>query len=203
MKSAHTSSPPTVAQRLPALVAAERQRFLDHHPRSLALAGGAQRHFLFGVPLHWMRDWPSPATLFVNEAQGVTLQCADGLRYTDFCLGDTGAMFGHSPAPVAQALATQAARGLTCMLPAEQTAEVGALLAQTFGLPLWQLALSASDANGDTDATTTGSDIMAPPNTTSASVSPVASSAALRRSGYFLLSLNFRVSTGKASCPIS
>ena len=147
MKSAHSSSPPTVAQRLPALVAAERQRFLDHHPRSLALAADAQRHFLWGVPLHWMRDWPTPATLFVREAQGVTLTCADGLRYADFCLGDTGAMFGHSPAPVAQALATQAARGLTCMLPAEQTAEVGALLAQTFGLPLWQLALSASDAN--------------------------------------------------------
>ena len=137
----------TTPFHLPALLASERQRFLDQHPRSLALAQAAQQHFLFGVPLHWMRDWPTPATLFVREAQGVTLTCADGLRYADFCLGDTGAMFGHSPASLAQALAEQAARGLTCMLPAEHTSDVGTLLAETFGLPMWQMALTASDAN--------------------------------------------------------
>ncbi|HEX5390167.1 MAG TPA: transaminase [Burkholderiaceae bacterium] len=137
----------TTPFHLPALLASERQRFLDQHPRSLALAQAAQQHFLFGVPLHWMRDWPTPATLFVREAQGVTLTCADGLRYADFCLGDTGAMFGHSPASLAQALAEQAARGLTCMLPAEHTPDVGTLLAETFGLPMWQMALTASDAN--------------------------------------------------------
>lgn len=137
----------TTPFHLPALLASERQRFLDQHPRSLALAQAAQQHFLFGVPLHWMRDWPTPATLFVREAQGVTLTCADGLRYADFCLGDTGAMFGHSPASLTQALAEQAARGLTCMLPAEDTPDVGTLLAETFGLPMWQMALTASDAN--------------------------------------------------------
>ena len=131
----------------PTLLASERQRFIDQHPRSLALAQAAQAHFLFGVPLHWMRDWPTPATLFMRAAQGATLTCADGQTYADFCLGDTGAMFGHSPAPLAQALAEQAARGLTCMLPAEATPAVGTLLADTFGLPLWQMALTASDAN--------------------------------------------------------
>ncbi len=48
-------------------------------------------------------------------------------------------------------------------------------------------------------ATTTGTLITAPPITISASVSPVASIAALRRSGYFLLSRNFRASTGNTS----
>ena len=94
-----------------------------------------------------MRDWPTPATLFVRAASGAELTCADGHVLADFCLGDTGAMFGHSPPPVAQALAEQAARGLTCMLPDERAAEVGALLAQRFGLPCWQLAMTASDAN--------------------------------------------------------
>ena len=41
------------------------------------------------------------------------------------------------------------------------------------------------------------------PSTTSASVSPVASSASFSRSGYFLLSLNFSASTGSTSWPIS
>jgi glutamate-1-semialdehyde 2,1-aminomutase len=132
---------------LRALQHTERERFINSHPQSMALAHDAQQHYLFGVPLHWMRDWPSPATLFVAQAQGATLTCADGVRYTDFCLGDTGAMFGHSPAPLAHAIAEQAARGLTCMLPATNAATVGALLSDTFGLPMWQMALSASDAN--------------------------------------------------------
>ncbi len=52
-------------------------------------------------------------------------------------------------------------------------------------------------------ATTTGRLMIEPPRQTIASVSPVASIACFRRSGYFLLSLNFSVSTGSASWPIS
>jgi glutamate-1-semialdehyde 2,1-aminomutase len=126
---------------------AEVRRFLDTHPRSRALAADSTAHWLYGLPMHWMRDWPTPQPLFVAEARGATLTCADGHRYADFCLGDTGAMFGHSPAPVARALAAQAARGLTAMLPAEVVPEVGGRLAAIFGLPRWQLALSATDAN--------------------------------------------------------
>ena len=87
------------------LQARERQRFIQTHPASMAQAAAARRHYLFGVPLHWMRDWPTPAALHVQRAQGNRLWCADGHEYLDFCLGDTGAMFGHSPAPVARAIA--------------------------------------------------------------------------------------------------
>lgn len=142
----HPASRP-IPEPLGVLMEQERERFVVLHPQSMALARASAAHFLFGVPLHWMRDWPSPATLFVIRAQGAALHCADGLEYADFCLGDTGAMFGHSPAPVAQAIATQAQQGLTCMLPATTTPLVGELLAQVFGLPYWQMALTASDAN--------------------------------------------------------
>ena len=67
-------APAALAQRF----AAETQRFSASHPRSMALAGLAAQHFLFGVPLHWMRDWPSPASLCVQQAQGAQLLCADG-----------------------------------------------------------------------------------------------------------------------------
>lgn len=134
-------------ERIGALQRAERERFLATHPASLALGEAAHRHYLFGVPLHWMRDWPGPASLFVRQARGATLTCADGLDYADFCLGDTGAMFGHSPDAVAQAIARQATQGLTCMLPTDRAPAVGAGLQRVFGLPMWQLALSASDAN--------------------------------------------------------
>jgi glutamate-1-semialdehyde 2,1-aminomutase len=129
------------------LLAEERERFVARHPRSAALAARAGEHLLFGVPLHWMTDWGTPFALHLAQAQGASLTDADGHGLTDFCLGDTGAMFGHSPPPVAQAIAQQAARGLTAMLASEDAGAVGALLAERFGLPAWQFAMTATDAN--------------------------------------------------------
>ncbi len=127
--------------------ARERARFLANNPRSLALAERA-RHSLFGgVPMHWMSDWPTPSPLFVERARGARFFDVDGHAYVDFCLGDTGAMFGHSPAPIARALAEQGGNGLTTMLPGEDAVVAGELLAARFGLPFWQVATTATDAN--------------------------------------------------------
>jgi len=71
----------------------------------------------------------------------------DGYEIDDFCLGDTGSMFGHSPAPVAKAIRHQATRGLTYMLPSEDTLEAGRLLTERFGDFRWQIATTATDAN--------------------------------------------------------
>ena len=130
-----------------ALLAAERAAYIAARPRSQALAGQAAAHLLFGVPLHWMNDWGTPFPLHVAHAQGARLTDVDGHDYVDFCLGDTGAMFGHSPPAVAHAIAMQAQHGLTAMLPGEDAGWDAAELARRFGLPVWQFALSASDAN--------------------------------------------------------
>ncbi len=125
----------------------ECDRFRAANPRSLALAERARRSLFGGVPMHWMSDWSTPSPLFVDAARGVHFHDVDGHDYIDFCLGDTGAMFGHSPAPVARAISEQAHRGLTTMLPGEDAALAGELLAQRFGLPFWQVATTATDAN--------------------------------------------------------
>ena len=130
-----------------AFLARERAAFAQRNPASAALAARAQEHLLFGVPLHWMSDWGTPFALHVAQASGAGVTDVDGHRLVDFCLGDTGAMFGHSPAPVAAALTRQATRGFTTMLATDDAAEVGALLAERFGLPMWQFAMSATDAN--------------------------------------------------------
>jgi glutamate-1-semialdehyde 2,1-aminomutase len=91
--------------------ARERARYEAQHPRSRELAAQAAEHWFQGVPMHWMLDWGTPFPLFVREAQGATLTDADGIAYADFCLGDTGSMFGHSPAPIAEVLQRQGARG--------------------------------------------------------------------------------------------
>ena len=97
--------------------------------------------------MHWMRDWSTPHPLFVRRARGVELEDVDGNSYIDFCFGDTGAMFGHSPPAIARALAEAGAEGITSMLPAERVARVGEKLANVFGLPFWQVTQTATDAN--------------------------------------------------------
>ena len=125
----------------------ERATFSAKMPRAQALAKQAVAHMLFGVPLHWMTDWSTPFSLYVASARGAHFTDVDGHDYVDFCLGDTGAMFGHSPKEVAKALENQAKRGFTTMLPSEDAVWVTLELSRRFGLPFWQFALSASDAN--------------------------------------------------------
>ena len=132
---------------LEVMVDRERRAFAAARPRSQFLSVSAARHFAHAVPMHWMRDWPTPFPLYVAEAGEATLSCVDGHHYVDFCLGDTGAMFGHSPYAVAEALARQATQGLATMLPAGLAARVGEALAELFGLPWWQVTLTATDAN--------------------------------------------------------
>lgn len=129
------------------LLERERAAFGASRPRSRALGERGARHWLSGVPMHWMSDWGTPFPVHVAAARGAELEDVDGHRYADFCLGDTGAMFGHSPPAVAAAIEAQSRRGLTTMLPTADAAVAGELLAAHFGLPCWQMAQTASDAN--------------------------------------------------------
>ena len=129
------------------MIQVEHERFNQLHPQSIALSQLASQHFLYGVPMHWMNDWGTPSPLFVTSANGAHFTCADNIDYTDFCLGDTGAMFGHSPPAVAHAITTQAHKGFTTMLPSTLAPNVGDALSEFFGLDCWQLATTATDAN--------------------------------------------------------
>ena len=133
--------------RLSELMERELVRFRAEHPRSRALSEQAKRSLLGGVPMHWMVRWAGGYPVFATEAKGARFSDVDGHEYVDLCLGDTGAMTGHSPAPTVRSIAEQAARGITLMLPSEDAAWVGEELARRFGLPFWQFALTATDAN--------------------------------------------------------
>jgi glutamate-1-semialdehyde 2,1-aminomutase len=133
--------------RLARLMAAEVERFAAAHPRSAALHEEAKRSLLDGVPMNWMTEWASPFPLFVETASGASFRCVDGHDYVDFCLGDTGAMAGHGPAPTIAAVERQMRRGITHMLPTADAIAVGEELTRRFGLPLWQFTMTATDAN--------------------------------------------------------
>ena len=125
----------------------EQGRFAANHSRSKACHVAWERHFLYGAPSHWMRRWPGGFPLYVRAARGACVECVDGHQYADFCLGDTGAMCGHAPAPVTEAVAAQLGRGATLMLPTEDAQWVGEELTRRFRLPFWGFTTSASDAN--------------------------------------------------------
>lgn len=95
----------------------------------------------------WMAKWPGPFPIYVESAKGAHFKDVDGNDFTDFCLGDTGAMSGHAPNPTVRAVQGQIAKGATFMLPTADASRNGQLLGERFGLPKWQFTLSATDAN--------------------------------------------------------
>jgi glutamate-1-semialdehyde 2,1-aminomutase len=125
----------------------ESQRFLADHPKSAALYARAQSSLLGGVPMNWMKKWAGAFPIFVKSAKGAHFTDVDGREYIDLCLGDTGAMTGHSPEIVVETVARRAKEGITFMLPTEDSFWVGEDLQRRFRLSYWQFTLTATDAN--------------------------------------------------------
>ncbi len=97
--------------------------------------------------MHWMVRWAGGFPVYATDAKGARFRDVDGHEYVDLCLGDTGAMTGHSPEPTVRAVQERVARGITLMLPSEDALWVGEELHARFGLARWQFALTATDAN--------------------------------------------------------
>jgi glutamate-1-semialdehyde 2,1-aminomutase len=133
--------------RLKSLMEREQKKFVDERPKSKQLFERARKSLLGGVPMNWMMKWAGAFPPFVRDAQGAHFVDVDGHRYIDLCLGDTGAMTGHSPSATVAAVQQQISRGITLMLPSEDSLFVGEELQKRFGLPYWQFALTATDAN--------------------------------------------------------
>jgi len=125
----------------------EERKFVDEHPKSAEMYARARKSLLGGVPMNWMRKWAGAFPVFVERANGAHFTDVDGREYVDLCLGDTGAMTGHSPDVVADAIAKRVREGITLMLPTEDSIWVADELRRRFGLPCWQFALTATDAN--------------------------------------------------------
>lgn len=134
--------------RLSALHAREFASFADRNPRSAA-AYGAAEHLFGRVPMTWMNKKAGGFPLYFASGRGNRVTDIDGHEYLDFALGDTGAMAGHSPDPVVEAVTRRIGElgGLTTMLPTTDAEWVGAELTRRFGMDVWSFSLTATDAN--------------------------------------------------------
>lgn len=133
--------------RLKRLLEEEQQRFVSEHPVSLKMFERAKSSLLGGVPMNWMIKWAGAFPLFVKSARGARFTDVDSKEYLDLCLGDTGAMTGHAPEAAVEAVSARVRNGTTFMLPTEDSLWVAEELQRRFGLPFWQTALTATDAN--------------------------------------------------------
>jgi glutamate-1-semialdehyde 2,1-aminomutase len=133
--------------KLMQLLLQEEHLFHKNHPKSFELYQRARKSLHGGVPMLWMIRWAGSFPVFAKEAKGGHFTDVDGNSYIDFCLGDTGAMTGHSPEATITAINEQIQKGITLMLPYEDVIWVGEELQRRFGLPFWQFALTATDAN--------------------------------------------------------
>ena len=140
---------PAQRSHLARLIDRERAAYLAGRPRSAAAFAASAPHLLGGVPMTWMRMWSGGFPLYLAAAGGARLTDIDGNDFIDFCLGDTGAMAGHSPPAVRDAVARRYGQlgGATTMLPTEDAAWVAAELTRRFGAASWSFTLTATDAN--------------------------------------------------------
>ncbi len=140
--------PPTLDRlKLTQLLKSEEELFHKTHPKSYKLYQRAKKSLHGGVPMLWMIRWAGSFPVFVKSAKGAHFTDVDGNSYLDLCLGDTGAMTGHAPEATVHAITEQIQKGITLMLPYEDVIWVGEELQRRFGLPYWQFALTATDAN--------------------------------------------------------
>src|SRR6185436_6821500 len=106
MRAPETSEADIDRKRLTELTAGELDRYRERAPRSAERFARAQDVLLAGVPMSWMLKWAGAFPIegeagafpiFGATAHGSRLVDVDGNEYIDFCIGDTGAMTGHSP----------------------------------------------------------------------------------------------------------
>jgi glutamate-1-semialdehyde 2,1-aminomutase len=134
--------------RLADLLERERTTYRARNPRSFQAYNGA-RHLFGRVPMTWMNKAAGGFPLYAAKAAGARVEDIDGHVLIDFCLGDTGAMAGHSPKPMVDAVFEQIAKrgGVTTMMPTTDADWVATELTRRFGLPYWSFSLTATDAN--------------------------------------------------------
>ena len=106
-----------------------------------------------------MVKWAGPHPVFIESASGAHFTDVDGNDYIDLCLGDTGAMTGHSPVPTVEAVGRQIARGITTMLPTEDAIVV----AEELQLDIERIRITATNTskvpNTSATAASSGSDL--------------------------------------------
>ena len=107
----------------------------------------ARKVLPLGVPSSFQAYEPHP--IVVRSSAGSHITDVDDNEYVDYDMG-FGALFaGHMHPAVRHAVQAQLDEGTLYVTPCEMNAEVGELLAEQFGQPLWRFTNSGTEATMD------------------------------------------------------
>ena len=95
------------------------------------------------------RYWGEDKTIYIKRGKGARIVDFDDNEYIDYDMG-FGALFaGHMNPHVRRAVEEQLDSGTLYVTPCELNGEVGELLAERYGFPMWRPTNSGTEATMD------------------------------------------------------
>jgi glutamate-1-semialdehyde 2,1-aminomutase len=126
------------------LIAEQEKALISRMSRSRELLEMAKASLAGGVTSNWQAAKPIP--IWIDRGKGSHIWDADGTEYVDMhgCFG--AMMVGHAHPAIVRAVTDRIAKGSHFAQPTSDLIPVTRVLAQRFGLPLWRLANSGTEA---------------------------------------------------------
>jgi glutamate-1-semialdehyde 2,1-aminomutase len=129
------------------ITAREMARYSERTARSQAATDRARAVMPAGVPSSFQAYDPWP--IVVKHSAGARMIDVDDNEYVDYDMG-FGALFaGHMNPAVNAAVRAQLDHGTLYVTPCELNADVGELLAERYGFPMWRPTNSGTEATMD------------------------------------------------------
>ncbi len=142
-----TTTPTDLVARAKQITEREMAVYSDRTRGSQAATDRARKVMPAGVPSSFQAYDPWPVV--VKHSSGSRMIDVDGNEYVDYDMG-FGALFaGHMHPAVRRAVEAQFDDGTLYVTPCELNADVGELLAQHFGFPMWRPTNSGTEATMD------------------------------------------------------
>jgi glutamate-1-semialdehyde 2,1-aminomutase len=125
----------------------QEEIFAARQPESRRLASRAGLALAGGVTSSWQTTRPQP--VWLSHGKGSKVYDVDGSEYVDLHGGYGAALAGHGHPAIVEAIRGQAALGTHFAQPTPAAILVAEELSRRFGLPLWRLANSGTEATMD------------------------------------------------------
>ena len=147
MSTTHSPTRVELVATAKAITAREMEVYTERTRTSRRATERARRVMPAGVPSSFQAYDPWPVV--VKHAAGSRMTDVDDNEYIDYDMG-FGALFaGHMHPAVRRAVERQLDSGTLYVTPCELNAEVGELLAERYGLPMWRPTNSGTEATMD------------------------------------------------------
>jgi glutamate-1-semialdehyde 2,1-aminomutase len=132
---------------LDALIAREREHFLDRAPKATEMGRRAEMSLAGGVTSSWQISDPQP--IWIDRGLGSRVWDLDGNEYVDLHGGYGAMLAGHAHPAVVSAVTERVRKGTHFAQPTADALVVAEELSERYGLPMWRFGNSGTEATMD------------------------------------------------------